>query len=150
MKGEIDIIWEAIRSGKNALPWSVHGINAVAASTTSTNPTPLYAKLLGELSYLPFVVPAGHVLAILDMHLSLETAATRESHLKILASGNGYTNIIIRDLVTYIDPAHEEHYACVWIPEGYTVRIDLENGSTGSVTFSWLVSGVLVNVREPG
>mgnify|MGYP001609844962 FL=1 len=133
-----------MHTGEGALPWSVQGVELVAAGATATNPTPATAELLGEIFYLPFIVPMGHVLVILDMHIGSDTTAAKQAHLKLKVTGGGYTNITIRDLIKYNEPAHEHHEACLWIPEGYSLRVDLVNASTAGIFIRYLVSGLLV------
>lgn len=141
-----DKIFRAMHTGEGALPWSVQGVELVAAGATTTNPTPVSAGLIGEIFYLPFIVPMGHVLVILDLHIGSDATAAKQAHLKLKVTGGGYTNITIRDIIKYNEPAHEHHETCLWIPEGYSLRVDLVNASAAGIYIRYLVSGILVKI----
>ena len=141
-----DKIFRAIHTGEGALPWSVQGVENPAAGATITNPTPVSVELIGEIFYLPYIVPMGHVLVILDMHIGTDATAGVQAHLKLKVTGGGYTNVTIRDLIKYNEPAHESHETCLWIPEGYSLRVDLTNASAAAIYIRYLVSGILVKI----
>lgn len=148
MKNVNDLVWEAIHTGEGALPWSVKGVETVAAGATATNPTPVSVELIGEIFYLPFIVPSGHVLVIRRLHLSTANDLNAITRLRLLVTGGGYTNIKIRDLIQIAGLAFEEHETGLWIPEGYSLRVDLANGSASPMEMIYMISGILVNISE--
>ena len=148
MKTVNDIVWEAIRTGKNAEPWVVHGVKNVAAGATETNPTPSKVDVIGEITTLPYVVPKNRVLVLLYSRVLLEYASDGTLHMKIRITRPGVNDVIhIENEYLYAKDG-VKHLTDAWYKENTSISITLTNTATTLFTGYFTLHGILVNVSE--
>ncbi len=148
VKGVNDLVWEAIHTGKNAEPWVVHGAVSVGAVITTTNPTPSKVDVIGEVKYLPYVVPKNRVLVMLHTSTSVEYANDLTAHGKIRVTRPGVNDVIHIENEYLYGKTGYTHYTNAWYKEGSSLSVTLENTSGILFTIYFMLSGILVNVSE--
>lgn len=148
MKNVNDLVWEAIHTGKNAEPWVVHGVAYPAGGATTTNQTPSKVDAIGEITYLPFVVPQNHVLVLQSVHISTDTACSVQASVKLKLTRPGVSAVTFYELIKCSEHSEHHWHGGFWIPEGSSLRIDCVNASVGSIFIRFHVDGILVNFSE--
>ena len=148
MKTVNELVWEAIRTGKNAEPWFISGVELVANGITTTNPTPTKTDNIGEVQSLPYVVPRNRVLVIQMIHVNSDPSGVTQVHVKLKVTRPNVSAITMYDLIKYSD--HREHHSTTghWIRESTSVRLDLINAAAGSVYVRYFIEGILVDISS--
>ena len=148
MKTVNDIVWDAIHTGKNAAPWLVFGSKSLAASGSSTNPAPSKVDSIGEITYLPYVVPQNHILVLNSVHLSTWTTCSREAYITLKLTRPNISAVEFYSIIKCSE--HNEHHwhNGFWVPEGSSLQVDIGNSSSVTLVVRFHIDGILVNVSE--
>jgi hypothetical protein len=137
-------------------PWSVMGQTTINAGVNTDNPTPSSNGLIGEVTALPYTVPAGKILLICSSHMEgnwtgmAASNAGTDAHiggtLAIWVGASIVTNsqfILSNSCANVINETSGHRY---YIPAAKIVNVRVTNTSTtnGWVT-GWGVFGYLIS-----
>ena len=141
-----EIVWEAIHTGKNATPWHIGHSADLASAATTLNFTPSSEGLLNSQTYLPYIVPASHVLVLLDAHLGRFPQSSLPVVLRGLITGVGFADVKIFSVSHYVSTAAFDFPVGLWIPAGVQLDVSVQNYHSALVTIEVEICGILVDV----
>ncbi len=141
-----EIVWDAIHTGKNATPWHVGHLALLPAGTTTLNFTPSSKGLLNSQTYLPYIVPAAHVLVLFDVHFGRVPQSSLAVVLQGLITGVGFADVVIFSVSHYVSFVVSDLSDGLWIPAGVQLDVSVQNFHTTAITFYAGIGGILVDV----
>lgn len=124
-----------------AAPWLVYGQTTVSASGTVTNPTPNVNGLTGEVSSLPYTVPAGKTLTVTVWGMESYNS-TGVSILQPWIGAGPVTNAKAIPPTQATQGTRQTTGNFVF-PAGTVLNINLTNTQASSFVFGWFASGTL-------
>lgn len=135
-------------------PWTAFGQTVLAPNTAICDPATNHPGTLGDVSSLPYTVPAGKVLVInrgqvealwgAGLILYFNNACTDNT--KASHTLNGGPVWIVPPGTNAAGATHDEVFGPYYIPAGMTVHLRLSSNETPSSgwAYGWMISGYLM------